>query len=66
MYHDQLKKLKFLHDKVNTILDDIASAKYNLFHPSILTNEEFTNYKIDFYKIKLIRMGVMTHKNNKS
>lgn len=64
MYHDQLLKLKFLHDKVDTILDTIASAKYNLFHPSILTNEEFILYNIDFYKIKLIRMGVMTYDTN--
>lgn len=64
LYHDQIIKLKFLNDKIDIILDSIASARYKLFHPSILTNEELSKYSIDFYKIKLIKMDVMIHEGN--
>lgn len=33
LYHDQIIKLKFLNDKIDIILDSIASARYKLFHP---------------------------------
>lgn len=60
-YHDQLLKLQYLENKVDEILDNIASAKYNTLHPSILTAEEINKYQIDFLKIKLSRVGVMIY-----
>lgn len=32
LYYDQIIKLKFLNDKIDTQLDSIASARYKLFH----------------------------------
>lgn len=64
LFNDQLMKLKFLENKINQILDNISSAKYNIFHPSILTSEEIDKYNIDFYKLKLIRMGILLYNND--
>lgn len=58
-FHSLIMKLKILEEKIDQIQDNIASAKYNLFHPSILTAEEIEINNIDFYKLKLIRMGVL-------
>lgn len=63
-YHDQLLKLQYLENKVDEILDNIASAKYNTLHPSILTAEEINKYEIDFLKIKLSRIGVMMYNDS--
>lgn len=64
MFNEQILKLKFLESKINDILDSIASAKYNIFHPSLLSTEEIDEYKIDFYKLKLIKMGILLYKND--
>lgn len=56
-------KLKYLENKVNQIQDNIASAKHNIIHPSILTAEEIELYQIDFFKLKLIKMGIMEYKD---
>lgn len=63
-YHDQLLKLQYLENKVDEILNNIASAKYNTLHPSILTAEEINKYQIDFLKIKLSRVGVMIYNDS--
>lgn len=64
LYLDQLSKLNFLEDKIEKLQDDIASAKNNLIHPSIFTKTEIENFDIDFYKLKLLKIGVMTFRDN--
>lgn len=63
MYIDQMLKLRYLENKIDQIQDNIASAKNNMIHPGILTAEEIEMFKIDFYKLKLIRMGVLKYKD---
>lgn len=60
LYLDQLSKLKVIEDKIEKIQDNIASAKNNFVHPSIFTRQEIELFKIDFYKLKLLRIGVMS------
>ncbi|XP_073841435.1 uncharacterized protein [Musca autumnalis] len=57
LFNEQLIKLKFLENKVEQIIENIYSAKHNIFHPSILTSEEIDKFNIDFYKLSLIKMG---------
>lgn len=63
LYLDQMIKLRYLENKINQIQDNIASAKHNIVHPSILTAEEIEAYNIDFYKLKLIKLGIMKYKD---
>lgn len=62
LYLDQMFKLQFLENKLNQIQDNIVSAKFNLLHPSILTPEEIEEYQLDFYKLKLAKVGVLEYK----
>lgn len=64
IYLDQMVKLRYLENRVSQIQDNIVSAKHNIMHPSILTAEEIELYQIDFYKLKLIKMGIMKYKDN--
>lgn len=64
LFLDQIIKLRYLEDKINQIQDNIASAKHNIVHPSILTAEEISLFNIDFFKLKLIKMGIMAYKND--
>lgn len=63
-FSDIMFKLKFIENRINQIQDNIASAKHNIFHPSILTSDEIETYKIDFYKLKLVKQGVMYYNNS--
>lgn len=63
LYVDQIIKLRYLENKVDQIQDNIISAKHNIIHPNILTAEEIELYKIDFYKLKLIKVGILEYKN---
>lgn len=49
IYFDQLFKLKYINARVEHIQENIVSARNNILHPSILTNEEIETYKIDFF-----------------
>lgn len=60
-YLDQLAKLKTLEHKIDQIQDNIVSAKNNIIHPSILTTQEIIQFEIDFYKLKLLKVGIMTY-----
>lgn len=63
LFLDQETKLRYFENKVNQILDNIMAAKHNMIHPSMLTLEELDLYNIDFYKLKLLKAGVMEYKN---
>lgn len=64
LFNEQLIKFIFLENKVDQIIENIYSAKHNIFHPSILTSEEIDKYNIGFYKLSLIKMGVLLYNNN--
>lgn len=64
LYADQMLKLKSLENKITLIQDNIASAKNNIIHPGVLSVEEIDKFNIDFYKLKLLRMGIMSYHNN--
>lgn len=57
---DQLAKLKNLEHKIDQIQDNIVSAKNNIIHPSIFTSQEIEDFEIDFYKLKMLKVGIMT------
>lgn len=63
-FSDIMFKLKFIENRINQIQDNIASAKHNILHPSILTSDEIETFNIDFYKLKLVQQGVMYYNNN--
>lgn len=64
LFTDQMLKLKYLENKIEQLQDNIASAKYNILHPSILSAEEIKTFNIDFYKLKLVEMGLLTYKDD--
>lgn len=57
---DQLAKLKNLEHKLDQIQDNIVSAKNNIIHPSIFSPQEIDDFEIDFYKLKMLKVGIMT------
>ncbi|XP_073820678.1 uncharacterized protein, partial [Musca autumnalis] len=59
-YLDQLSKLKTLEHKIDQIQDNIVSAKNNFVHPSIFTSQEIVKFNIDFYKLKTLKVGIIT------
>lgn len=63
LFLDQETKLRYFENKVNQILDNIMATKNNIIHPSMLTLEELDFYNIDFYKLKLLKAGVMEYKD---
>lgn len=62
---DQILKLRILEDKVNQIIDTIAQIKLGMVHPSILTATEITETKLDFYKLKNVRVGILKYDKNR-
>lgn len=58
LYLDQLFKIQLLKDRIEHILDNIASARHGIIHPNILTDEEIKEYNIDFHKLQYIKLGV--------
>lgn len=56
--NDQIQKLKNIEYKINVIQENKASAKNNIFMPGILSTDKINKFNNDFYKLKLIRMGV--------
>lgn len=63
-YLDQLSKLKNLEHKIEQIQDNIVASKSNFIHPNIFTNDEILKYNIDFYKLKMLKIGIMNYKEN--
>lgn len=60
LYFDQLTKLKNLEHKIDQIQDNIVSAKHNIVHPGILTTQEVLDFEIDFYKLKMLKVGIIS------
>lgn len=64
LYTDQMLKLKSLENKITQIQENIASAKNNIIHPGVLTPEEIEKFDIDYFKLKLMKMGIMSYAND--
>lgn len=64
IYLDQLTKLKTLEHKIDQLQDNIVSAKSNIIHPSMFTTQEIAQFEIDFYKLKMLKVGIMTCRDN--
>lgn len=64
LYMDIMLKLKMLETKITDIQNNIAAARHNMVHPGILTAVEVEMFEIDFYKLKLMKLGVMNYKND--
>lgn len=62
---DQILKLLFLKEKVNQIIDTIAQIKLGMVHPSILTATEITETRLDFYKLKNVKVGILKYDKNR-
>ncbi|CAD7085464.1 unnamed protein product [Hermetia illucens] len=61
---EQMIRLDIIKRQVENIQDNIVSAQANIFHPSILTDEEIKTYDIDFHKLHNIKLGVAKFVNN--
>lgn len=61
---DQILRLNTLEDKINQIIDNVALAKHGLIHPSLLTATEIIDTKIDFLKLKNIKVGALKYNTN--
>lgn len=58
-------KLQIIEDKVDHILDNIASIKSGILHPGILTSEEISEFKITVEKLENARTGILLMDNDK-
>lgn len=56
---DILLKLQVTEDKLNQVLDNIASIKAGILHPGILTAEEIRDFKINVEKLENARTGIL-------
>lgn len=58
LFFEQMTKIDFIRRYVETIQDNIASARLGIIHPEILTNVEIKTYNIDSKKLSQIRLGI--------
>lgn len=58
---NQIMKLKMLEGQINQIIDNTALMKHGLVHPCMLTATEINETKLDFYKLKNVRVGLQRH-----
>lgn len=63
VFLDQMVKINFIKQQVESIQENFASARLGILHPSILTNEEIQAYDIDSRKLSQIRLGLAKHLN---
>uniref|UniRef100_W8ACE9 Retrovirus-related Env polyprotein from copia-like transposable element 17.6 n=1 Tax=Ceratitis capitata TaxID=7213 RepID=W8ACE9_CERCA len=61
LYSDQMFTLKHLENKIEQIRDNIASARHNILHPSILSTKEIERFNINIYKLKHIETGLLSY-----
>lgn len=61
---DATLKLQILEDKVDHVLDNIASAKAGALHPGILTSEEIRTFNISVEKLENARSGILIYDSN--
>lgn len=62
---DAVLKLQILEDKVDSLLDNIASIKNGILHPGILLAEEIEAYNITIEKLENAKTGIIMTQNNK-
>lgn len=46
--------------KIDQIQDNIVSAQFNVVHPSIFWTQEIEKFKIDVYKLRMLKVEIMT------
>jgi len=64
LYYDQQIKIQLIKNKIEHLQDNVASARYNILHPSILTDHEIKKYNIDFNKLNHIKLATAMFRNN--
>jgi len=64
LYYDQQIKIQLIKNKIEHLQDNVASAIYNILHPSILTDHEIKKYNIDFNKLNHIKLATAMFRNN--
>lgn len=64
LYCDQLFKIQMIKDKIEHIQDNVASARYGMLHPNILTDDEIKEYEIDINKLQYIKLGIAKFEHN--
>lgn len=64
LYLDLNSKINTIKEHVEHIQQNVASARFGLLNPNILTSEEINTYKIDFKKLANIRLGVAKYSEN--
>lgn len=62
---EALLKLQILEDKIDNLLDNIASIKNGILHPGILLAEEIDNYNITIEKLENAKTGIIATQNNR-
>lgn len=58
-------KLQIVDERINQILDSIASIKAGILHPGILTTEEISDYNITIEKLQNARTCILEKDNDK-
>ena len=64
LYYDQQIKIQLIRNKIEHIQDNVVADRYNILHPSILTDNETTKYNINFNKLNHIKLATPMFKNN--
>lgn len=58
IFLEQQLRVQTLQEYLEKIQDNIVSARVGIAHPSILSEEEIENYKIDIKKLSNIKVGI--------
>jgi len=59
-----MRKIQLIKNRIEHLQDNVASARYNILHPNILTNEEIIKYNIHFNKLNQIKLATALFQNN--
>lgn len=62
---DAVLKLQILEDKIDILLDNIASIKNGILHPGILLAEEIETFNITIEKLENAKTGIIMTQQNK-
>ncbi|CAD7078512.1 unnamed protein product [Hermetia illucens] len=63
-FYDQMFKIQIIKSRIEHIQDNIASTRYGLLHPGILTEEEIQKYEINLNELAYVKVGVAKSENN--
>lgn len=58
-------KLQVLENKIDQLLDNIASIKMGILHPGILTSEEIKEFNVTIEKLENARTGILRTENDR-